>query len=109
MGFFHHDSDEAQAFQQVQNTPAGEHKATFSHELIAGAAAFAAEREYQKYEERHGKVENHAVAKDLLAGFAAAEADKLFEDHGLNWLDREKAKHEAKKRAEGAVKPEYFN
>ena len=97
------------------------------HAPAAGAAAFAAEREYQKYEERNGKVENHQVcssvrphslsmadvcapqmAKDLLAGFAGAEAgasprdceiasadhrrcaDKLFESHGLNFLDREK-------------------
>ena len=29
------------------------------------------------------KVENHEVAKELLAGFAGAEADKLFETHGL--------------------------
>lgn len=29
------------------------------------------------------KVENHEMAKDLLAGFAGAEADKLFETHGL--------------------------
>jgi hypothetical protein len=38
---------------------------------------------YQQYEEQNGKVENHTMAKDLLAGFAAAEADKLFETHGL--------------------------
>lgn len=64
----------------------------------------SAEREYQQYEERNGKVENHQMAKDLLvrslypaapppvidsfggspqAGFAGAEADKLFETHGL--------------------------
>lgn len=57
------------------------------------------------------------MAKDLLAGFAGAEADseshvvlvpisayqndlpvfsELFETHGLNFLDREKAKHEAR-------------
>ncbi|KAK9896714.1 hypothetical protein P389DRAFT_196789 [Cystobasidium minutum MCA 4210] len=107
MGWF--GSDERQAYDIVQNTPPEEHEGKFSHELISGAAAFAAEREYQKYEERNGKVENHQMAKDLLAGFAGAEADKLFETHGLNFLDRERAKHEAKKRAEYAVTEDRFN
>lgn len=40
-------------------------------------------RRYQQYEQQNGRVENHTMAKDLLAGFAAAEADKLFETHGL--------------------------
>lgn len=30
------------------------------------------------------------MAKDLLAGFAGGESDKLFETHGLDFLDREK-------------------
>ncbi len=37
MGFFHHDSDEAQAYEQVTNAP---HKAELSHELIAAAASY---------------------------------------------------------------------
>lgn len=51
---------------------------------------FCRHSKYQQYEQENGKVENHTMAKDLLAGFAAAEADKLFETHGLNFLDREK-------------------
>ncbi len=50
-------------------------------------------RTYEQHVGRHGHPPNHQKMKELLAGFAAAEVDKLFETHGLNWLDREKAKH----------------
>jgi hypothetical protein len=36
----------------------------------------------------------------LLAGFAGAEVDKLAETKGEDFFDRERAKHESKKRAE---------
>ncbi len=42
-----------------------------------------------------GKPVSHPFAKELLAGFAGAEADKLFETKGLDFLDRERAKHMA--------------
>jgi hypothetical protein len=47
-----------------------------------------------------GKTVNHAFAKELLAGFAGAEVDKLAETKGEDFVDRERSKHEAKKRAE---------
>jgi hypothetical protein len=40
------------------------------------------------------------MAKEMLAGFAGAEIDKLFETKGLDHLDREKAKKHAQKQAE---------
>lgn len=43
---------------------------------------------------------SHGFAKELLAGFAGAEVDKLAETKGMDFLDREKAKHHAKKQAE---------
>ena len=43
---------------------------------------------------------SHQFAKELLAGFAGAEVDKLAETKGEDFFDREKAKHQAKKRAE---------
>lgn len=43
---------------------------------------------------------SHAFAKELLAGFAGAEVDKLAETKGEDFFDKEKAKHHAKKRAE---------
>ena len=47
-----------------------------------------------------GKQVNHAFAKELLAGFAGAEVDKLAETKGEDAWDREKAKHEARRNAE---------
>lgn len=43
---------------------------------------------------------NHQFAKELLAGFAGAEVDKIAETKGEDYFDREKAKHEAKRQAE---------
>ena len=50
---------------------------------------------------------NHAFAKELLAGFVGAEVDKLAETKGEDWFDRERAKHEAKKRAENMYDDHY--
>ncbi|KAM0751453.1 hypothetical protein T439DRAFT_325589 [Meredithblackwellia eburnea MCA 4105] len=104
MGFFDSDSQQAQAYDQVQS---GENKSSWSHELIAGAAAFEAARAYEKHVAANGKPANHQLAKELLAGFAGAEADKLFETHGLDFIDREKAKYEAKKHAEQVASQDY--
>jgi len=67
--------------------------------LIAGAAAFEAEKAYERHVAANGKPPNHQMAKELLAGFAAAEADKMFETHGLDFLDREEAKRKAQHQA----------
>jgi len=40
---------------------------------------------------------------------AGAEADKLFESKGLDALDREKAKHQAKQQAEKLYDEQYAN
>jgi len=47
------------------------------------------------------------VAKDLMAGFAAGEADKLVETHGENFYDREKLRHDAKEQANSAYDQQY--
>lgn len=41
----------------------------------AGAAAFAAMREYEKHQAANGNPPSHAFAKELLAGIAAAEVN----------------------------------
>ncbi|UZJ51611.1 hypothetical protein CBS101457_000931 [Exobasidium rhododendri] len=92
MGFFSSDSH-----QEVYNNQPREGK--WSHELVGGAAAFEGMRKYEQYEEKEGKPENHALAKEILAGFVGAETDKLFETKGLSFLDREKAKHQAQSQA----------
>lgn len=44
---------------------------------------------------RHlGKPVSHAFAKEMLAGFAGAEVDKLAETKGMDEYDRERAKHQ---------------
>jgi xenotropic and polytropic retrovirus receptor 1 len=40
---------------------------------------------------------SHPFAKDLLAGFAGAEIDRIADKHGESWFDREKAKREVKR------------
>lgn len=50
---------------------------------------------------------SHAFAKELLAGFAGAEVDKLAETKGEDFFDKEKAKHHAKKRAEDLYDDHY--
>jgi hypothetical protein len=47
-----------------------------------------------------GKPVSHQFAKEVLAGFAGAEVDKLAETKGEDFFDRERSKHEAKKQAE---------
>jgi len=71
--------------------------------MPSGAAAFAAAKAYERHQEQNGAPESHGTAKSLLAAFAAAEVDKLAETKGLNFVDKERAKHDAKKQAEAAL------
>jgi hypothetical protein len=45
---------------------AGGHQADISHEILAGAAAFAAARAYEAHVAANGQPPSHAVAKELL-------------------------------------------
>ncbi|KAJ3324245.1 hypothetical protein HDV06_000284 [Boothiomyces sp. JEL0866] len=67
------------------------HKAKFTHELVAGAAAFEAARKYEQYEAAQGKPQSHALAKEIFAGFLGAEVDKLVETKGMDWIDKKQA------------------
>lgn len=95
-----------------------EHNAEMSHELIGGAAAFAAFKAFEDRQRKEGtsqhwssqrskdsshapgKPVEHAFAKELLAGIAGAEVDKLAETKGEDFVDRERAKRHAKENAE---------
>ncbi|KAK6354579.1 hypothetical protein TWF696_003721 [Orbilia brochopaga] len=59
------------------------HKTKLSHELLAAAAAFAAFHKFQQHQREQGRPVSHVFAKDLLAAFAAAEADKMIESRGM--------------------------
>lgn len=50
---------------------------------------------------------SHSFAKELIAGIAGAEVDKLVETKGLDSIDREKAKHHAKRQAEDMYNRQY--
>ncbi|KZO99298.1 hypothetical protein CALVIDRAFT_462046, partial [Calocera viscosa TUFC12733] len=77
-----------------------EHKAHFTYEIIAAAAGFAAMRLWEEHERQQGKQPKHSLAKEVLAALAAAEVERLVETKGLDWLDKEKAKREAAKKAD---------
>ncbi|KAJ7104170.1 hypothetical protein B0H15DRAFT_794993 [Mycena belliarum] len=105
MGFFSDDSSQAQAYDQI--TSGKVHKSDISHQLLAGAASFAAAREYEKHCEANGKPQSHAEAKELLAAFGGAFIDREVETHGLDFIDKEKAKYEAHKHASEATASDF--
>ncbi|BEI83972.1 hypothetical protein CcaverHIS002_0405760 [Cutaneotrichosporon cavernicola] len=101
MGWFDHDdSDQRNAYDQVQNAP---REASFGHELVGGAAAFAAMRAYENHQQANGKPQSFELAKEVMAGLAGMEVDKLVETKGLNGVDRERAKWEAREQAQNAL------
>ena len=98
------------AHNQVYNQGGGydnpDHQAKFSHELLAGGAAFEGFKLYEDHQRKEGKhafvticclcgplrpnivtgnVVNHAFAKELLAGFVGGEVDKLAETRGMRY------------------------
>jgi hypothetical protein len=107
MGWFGDDHETAQCYDQYQNAP--KHEASVTHELLSGAAAYEAAKEYEKHCEANGKPVNHAKAKELLAGFAGAFIDRELETKGLDFIDKEKAKRHARDRCEEVVTVEKFD
>ncbi|KAI6867950.1 hypothetical protein KC323_g3275 [Hortaea werneckii] len=95
-------------YDRVYNQDQGdEHEGRFSHELLAGGAAFGAMKLFEDEQRREGKQINHAFAKELIAGIAGGEVDKLCETKGADYIDRERAKHEARRRAEDMYDQHY--
>ena len=62
MGWFGDDSDQAQAYATYN----GDHQASVSHELIAGAASYEAAKAYENHIAENGQPASHAEAKELL-------------------------------------------
>ncbi|KAF8592346.1 hypothetical protein K439DRAFT_1323984 [Ramaria rubella] len=100
MGFFSHDSSEAQAHAQVTQA---KHGASISHELIAAAASYEAAKTYETHVSVHGKPASHSKAKEILAAAVGAFVDREAETKGLSFVEKEKAKDAAKKHAEQAL------
>ncbi|KAF2465142.1 uncharacterized protein BDR25DRAFT_270624 [Lindgomyces ingoldianus] len=96
------------SYDQVYNNGQfEENKSSLGHEIIAGGAAFAGFKAFEDHQRKEGKPVSHAFAKELVAGFAAAEVDKLAETKGEDWFDKEKAKRQAKQNAEQMYNDHY--
>jgi hypothetical protein len=78
-----------------------------THEILAGAAGFEAMRMYEHHREREGIREHHELGKEMLAGFAAAEVDKHFQDDRYRHLDREQARFQAQQQADYLWQQQY--
>ncbi|KAF8694326.1 hypothetical protein AX14_002084 [Amanita brunnescens Koide BX004] len=97
MGWFSDDSDQYSSYNQWNGDfDPQPHKAELSHELIAGAAAYEAAKAYENHCATNGQPASHAKAKELIAGFAGAFIDREVETKGLDFIDREKAKRQAR-------------
>ncbi|KAJ7196266.1 hypothetical protein GGX14DRAFT_700595 [Mycena pura] len=83
------------------------HKASMTHELIAGAAGFAAVHAYEAHLRESGQEVSHGKMKEILAAIAAAEVTKLAETHGLDALDKHKAKKFAEEQAQRLAEERY--
>ncbi|KAG0366072.1 hypothetical protein BC939DRAFT_462512 [Gamsiella multidivaricata] len=77
-------------------------KSSWSHELIAGAAAFEAMKSVE-----NGSTDKHQLTKEAFAAIAGAEADRLIETKGLDYMDKEKAKRQARANAERIYDEKY--
>ncbi|KAF2826668.1 hypothetical protein CC86DRAFT_445671 [Ophiobolus disseminans] len=107
MGFW--DGKESSYQQVYQNDNFEQHKSSLGHEVIAGGAAFAGFKAFEDHQRAEGRPVSHQFAKELLAGFAGAEIDKLAETRGEDWFDREKAKRQAKEHAERMYDEHYIH
>lgn len=56
-----------------------------------------------------GKPVSHQFAKEMLAGIAGGEVDKLAETKGMDAVDREEAKRKAKDNVENMYDQQYGN
>lgn len=93
------------AYDQVYTDPIPQ--PDVSHELLAGAAGFAAMHEYEKHREREGIREHHELGKEMVAGFAAAEVDKHFEERRYEHLERDQARMAAQQQAQYLYDQQY--
>ncbi|KAJ5986006.1 hypothetical protein N7499_007701 [Penicillium canescens] len=100
MGWFSDDSPQQDYHQQWNNSEPQEHDPSFVHELIAGAASYEAAKAYEEHCDRNGQPQSHEKAKEIMAGFAGAFIDREVESRGLDFIDREKAKYQARQHIE---------
>ncbi|KAJ5701744.1 hypothetical protein N7488_009292 [Penicillium malachiteum] len=107
MGWFSDDSQQADYSEQWNNSEPRQHEASWSHELIAGAASFEAAKAYENHCAANGQPTNHAEAKEIMAGLAGAFIDREVETKGLDFIDREEAKRKARQHIEEADESQF--
>ncbi|MFF8610724.1 DUF3759 domain-containing protein [Streptomyces sp. NPDC015346] len=73
-----------------------DHNAQLSHELLARAAVYDAAKAYERGQSK----DDPAQANQLLEAYSAAFIDRIVETKGLDFVDREGAKHEARELVE---------
>jgi len=76
-------------------------------DLASGAAAYAAMKAFEAHKAKNGEPPSHEKAKEIFAALAAAEVAKLMQTKGADWFDKEKAEHQAKKKAEHLYDEQY--
>ncbi|RUS18175.1 hypothetical protein BC937DRAFT_89068 [Endogone sp. FLAS-F59071] len=59
----------------------GDTPTSVSPYVIAGAASYSAMRAYDRHRRTRGLIGKHQKSKDFIAGYAMAQAVKLFENH----------------------------
>jgi hypothetical protein len=57
--------------------------------LVAGGAAFAGFKAFEDHQRKEGKPVSHQFAKELLAGFAGAEVDKIVRNTHTLFYDKD--------------------
>jgi len=87
--------ESSDAYQQAY-TDGQPNEAKFSHEACAGAASFAAFKMFEDRQRADGQPVSHQFAKEALVGLVGAEVDRLAETKGMDFYDKERAKHHAK-------------
>ncbi|KDQ49972.1 hypothetical protein JAAARDRAFT_200399 [Jaapia argillacea MUCL 33604] len=106
-GFNPASHDEAEMHYRAVYSEGRHHEGSFTHEAIAGAAGFAAMKAYESHLRATGQQPSHLLMKEMLAGIAAAEVDKLVETKGLDWVDAHKAKKMARQQAHHLAEQRY--
>lgn len=104
MGWFDSAQDN---HQEVYGNGGYDNQAKFSHEVIAGGAAFEGMKLFEDHQRKEGKPVSHQFAKELLAGFVGGEVDKLAETKGMNEYDAYEAKKKARNHAENMYDQHY--
>ncbi|KAF7972234.1 hypothetical protein HWV62_18642 [Athelia sp. TMB] len=95
--WLHEDSQENRDYQALQNPDSEHHKAHFSHEFLASAAAGFVANEFQKRQEKAtGNPSQHKVLIDGASALAAGFLTNLVETKGLDYLDKRKLEQQGK-------------